>query len=245
MSKSKSKRKHRRMSNTKSKRCSAKTQRGQRCKNHVFHIEGENNDLCKLHYLMGIHNGSSYNEPREESAAPVIPGILWIGSIAAAMDDALLNEIGFKGVLNASGIEPLPHTVRHYNQLGIDYHTFTNYHDGKETFLIDCPFDKYKDTSKKDFFRYMIDGTRFLKQQLGSRPIRKPVLVHCHAGMNRSAAVICAYLILVGGMTYNKAMRLLEKANEKRGLHVLTNSYFKRALKDIEKNRRFIRQKLL
>ena len=63
---------------------------------------------------------------------------------------------------------------------------------------------------------------------------------NCHAGMNRSASVICAYLILVGKMSYKKAVGLLEKANSTRGLDVLTNPSFRKALKELEKNRDYI-----
>ena len=62
-----------------------------------------------------------------------------------------------------------------------------------------------------------------------SRPI---ICKNCHAGMNRSASAICAYLMTKKNpYTYERAVELLKKANSKRNLDVLTNSDFRRALR--------------
>lgn len=217
------------------KQCNSKTKKGPKCKNPVFRIKGENETKCKLHYLMNIHKQDDDPEPVEESAAPVVKGLIWIGSVNAARNKDLLEKHNIKSIVNASGIEPIPPVMKNYNDLGINYHTFTTYDDGIEKFFIDCPFNKYPDFTKKDFYKYIIQGTKILKDELKKRPVVKPILVHCHAGMNRSAAVICAYLILVGKMPYDKAVKLIEDANMTRGgLAALTNKHFRRALKELE-----------
>ena len=55
----------------------------------------------------------------------------------------------------------------------------------------------------------------------------RDILVHCHMGMNRSGAIIAAWLVKFMNYDPKEAVRLLEKANYTRKLPVLTNSVFK------------------
>lgn len=51
------------------------------------------------------------------------------------------------------------------------------------------------------------------------------VLVHCHAGINRSITLIGFYLLELG-YTYHEVVNLLATANRRRGVPCLTNGYF-------------------
>ncbi len=55
---------------------------------------------------------------------------------------------------------------------------------------------------------------------------KKRILVHCAAGINRSAAAICLCLMMMNHR-YDEALNKLTIANSKRGLPVLTNVSFK------------------
>jgi protein-tyrosine phosphatase len=57
----------------------------------------------------------------------------------------------------------------------------------------------------------------------------KRVLVHCAAGVNRSATLIAFYLI-ESGKTYDETIELLAAANKKRGAELLTNPTFRSLL---------------
>jgi hypothetical protein len=57
------------------------------------------------------------------------------------------------------------------------------------------------------------------------------ILVHCYAGLNRSAACIAAYLMVFNEITYANTISILSDALSKRGLPiVLTNKDFRTAL---------------
>jgi protein-tyrosine phosphatase len=58
----------------------------------------------------------------------------------------------------------------------------------------------------------------------------KKILVHCAAGINRSATLIAFYLI-EQGLSYDETIELLAKANKKRGVELLTNPSFRSLLK--------------
>ena len=60
------------------------------------------------------------------------------------------------------------------------------------------------------------------------------VLVHCYAGLNRSAACVVAYLMLRAGSNFRDALRSVETAARRRGLpSVLGNEDFRKALLDL------------
>ncbi len=209
------------------------------CNKSIFVVKGQNKNKCKSHYLVHIHNQNNINDITEspkESINKVIEGV-YIGSIQGAKNIDLLKKLGIKSIFNVSGIEPLAETQKGYRDLGIKYKTVTKYSDGRENFFIDCPFGKYANTSKLDFFNYILNGVKAMQL------LPQPILVHCFAGMNRSAAVIAAYLILVKGFSYAKALQTLTKTNNKRGLQVLTNPCFRKALEELNENKHLLNSK--
>lgn len=66
------------------------------------------------------------------------------------------------------------------------------------------------------------------------------ILVHCAAGVNRSAAAIVMYLIL-HGLSYEDAVKQVTDANYRRNSPTLTNASFRQLLKTCES---FKRQKI-
>jgi protein tyrosine/serine phosphatase len=164
-------------------------------------------------------------------AAPVTPERdVWIGSLASAQHKQFLKKQGIKSILNVSGIEPLPHTKRMYKEEKIDYHTFTEIDPDtkEEKFMPDAKFDDMMFT-KSDFLNYAAKAMRIIKNA------PKPILVNCQMGMNRSAAMIAAYLICVRGYKYHKAVDALETANKPRGLGALKNGDFRKMLKEMSR----------
>lgn len=207
------------------KQCRKKTEKGKRCKNPIYYIKGENSRLCKLHFYTDMYKDEPM-EPTAVSCAEVIPGV-WIGSISAAQKDKkFLKNAKIKSILNSSGMEPPAHIKRFYNNQNIQYKTFTTYRDGRETYMPDKNFDSR--FTKLDFFAYILDGIKFMKKA------PKPILVHCHAGINRSGSCLAGYMMLCEKIPYDKTIKLLTDANAKRGWSVLTNKHFRSALKELE-----------
>jgi protein-tyrosine phosphatase len=57
------------------------------------------------------------------------------------------------------------------------------------------------------------------------------ILVHCHAGMQRSAAVVAMYLILTQGMTADEAMAFIKS---KRPIAFFPSANFEKAIRGWE-----------
>lgn len=169
----------------------------------------------------------------DSNAVKVVPGI-WLGSIDSAHDVDFLQQNRIKSIINISGMEPNPKTQDMYNKLKIDYYTLSKIekvpnksHLRVTRYLGDEKFRKKRFTPKT-FFRYIQKGCDIMNR----KSFKFPVLIHCHAGINRSASLILAYLITKPHpYTFDRAIKLLKQANAKRGLDVLTNRDFVRALR--------------
>lgn len=60
------------------------------------------------------------------------------------------------------------------------------------------------------FLRLMDKATQFIHDQLAAA---RPMLVHCHAGKDRTGAVLAGYLIRYQGLSPDEATRLVRQAN--------------------------------
>jgi hypothetical protein len=172
-------------------------------------------------------------EPFDSNAAKVHPKI-WIGSIDSIHDPNYLKKSGVRSILNASGMEPSLLTRDMYRKLGIDYYTLSDVdkvrgksHYKVVNYLGDERFSKNGLTPRK-FMKYMHKACKIMN----GKDFKFPVITNCHAGVNRSASSICAYLITKRKpYSYEKVVEMLKKANSKRNLDVLTNPDFRRALR--------------
>lgn len=172
-------------------------------------------------------------EQFDSNASRVVPRI-WIGSIDSANDVNYLSGNGIKSVINISGMEPSLKTRDMYRKLGIDYNTLSEIekvpyksHYRVSKYLGDEKFSR-SGLTPRQFFKFMHKGSKIMNR----KNFKFPALVHCHAGMNRSAALIAAYLTTKPRpYSYDRTIELLEKANKRRDLDVLTNNDFRRSLR--------------
>jgi hypothetical protein len=169
----------------------------------------------------------------DSTFARVTDGI-WIGSLDTANDPKALRAAGIKGIVNISGWEPRQKTRNMYEKWKprpIHYET-TSYTDrkGHLRYLGDEPITTRR--GLQDFYNFMDRGVELVDR------CPKPCLIHCHAGINRSASLVAAYLIAKQGLSFNRARELLERANQKRRTPVLTNRDFVKAMSHYASHRR-------
>ena len=146
------------------------------------------------------------------SIAEVYPN-LFIGDIDAAKAFNYLHRNNFTKVINLSGI-PV-------------------YYTGLTPVITNVPNIEDKPHNIAELIQLCHiywPLTKEIDKELNKLPADRStnrVLVNCHAGINRSALLIALYLKLHKCMPPKKIVGLLEKANEKRQLEVLTNHTFR------------------
>lgn len=131
---------------------------------------------------------------------------IYIGSIMTATDEKAINAVGINAIVNLS---------------------CRSYECKKPVLNINMP-DSPVTTDQLDVYmaKFAI-GVAAIETALSEG---RTVLVHCAAGVNRSATLIGFYLIETG-WTYEQAFSALSNANRIRDVPLLTNDSFKYMLK--------------
>lgn len=131
----------------------------------------------------------------------IIAEFMWLGDASNAMDTEQLTSEGITCVVNCASRDTL--TTREYYPTECKYTEYEALDDAEYNIL-----DEHLD----DFMAFM-DECRGEKRQ---------VLVHCVAGINRSASLCIAYLVIREKMTLEEAIRHCFVARP----IILTNSSF-------------------
>lgn len=143
-------------------------------------------------------------------------GKIFIGSIRATTDVDWLIQNDISVIINAS-----------------DYDYVLN---DEKIKLIPVHSFKFADDDfpSKEMFNKIIDYVSEAAEIIDENVTEnKNVLVHCRAGMNRSALIIGSYLIAKYN-NYDKALNSLKCANQTRSIDVLFNPYYRRVLAELE-----------
>jgi protein-tyrosine phosphatase len=126
------------------------------------------------------------------SANEIIPG-LWLGNEESSQSEDFLKKTNIKAIVNAT--KHIPDTY----QIDIDYYRVP-VNDPGPSFYMDL--DQEDNALMLKHLPYVLP---FIKRHLDRD---ESVLVHCHAGIQRSATIVLAYLITYIYTQGNKTDRL-------------------------------------
>jgi len=124
------------------------------------------------------------------NANEILPG-LFVGNMHAARDPIFFKENNIKAVLNMTP------EIQHY---------FTSKTGDIEYMRLNVN-DSLKQEDFNKMFKYFPSGISFIYKNLNLEG--KNVLIHCHAGVQRSAAMAVAYMMLIYKKPLKKSIDLV------------------------------------
>ncbi|XP_028518181.1 dual specificity protein phosphatase 10 isoform X2 [Exaiptasia diaphana] len=180
------------------------------CKNYGSLCENASSKICDV-VTPPTPPISEYCEhrPRGPPASAILP-FLFLGSEEGAADEELVDRLAIKFILNMTEMCPNFFVHRkdiHYKQI------------------------KINDSYQEDIGQYFEEAVRFIDE---ARANGTRVLVHCHAGVSRSATVTVAYVMKHLGLSLNDAYKFVK---EKRP-EISPNLNFMGHLLKYEKNKK-------
>ena len=131
---------------------------------------------------------------------------IYIGSIATAIDSEALTTHRIRAIINLSGV---------------------SYVSSIPVYQIDMDDTEVTDITLSEYMSKFAEGIRAINE---AREQNYNVLVHCAAGINRSATLIGLYMISEGHQ-HKDVIDALQHANCSRGVAVLTNPTFRAILR--------------
>lgn len=151
-----------------------------------------------------------------DPATEVVPGV-YIGSYSTATNVEHLRELGISRIINLSG----------YRHQTFSQPTRMDDHPNDITIEITMDDTDVTPTNLPFYLQKFDYGSSAIA---GARLLNKNILIHCAAGINRSACCIAYWLITYQGFTYTEAVTALQTANTLRGVQLLTNPTFRQLL---------------
>jgi len=150
---------------------------------------------------------------RANPADEVIPG-LWLGSRRAAMDPEYMKERRIRAIFNCTKDIPFDTSIPRQYRVPVDDNLQAAEIRNLELWSYEIVYK-----ISHEMRRAQTDGTA--------------VLVHCAAGMQRSAASIAMYLIATKKMSTDEAIEFIRS---KRGIAFRPMANFEKAIRGFEKS---------
>jgi hypothetical protein len=147
--------------------------------------------------------------PPSNNADQIIPNV-WLGNLKAAHDEVFLKNAGIQVVFNATKDAPFHSSIRRRYRVPVD------------------------DNLQEEEIRNMeLWGYEIIYKLVKEYKEGRPVLIHCHAGMQRSPAIVAMFLIVVYHMSADQAKAYI--AN-KRPIVFLPSANFEKAIRGFERS---------
>ena len=147
--------------------------------------------------------------PPSNNADQIIPN-LWLGNLKAAHDEMFLKNAGIQVVFNCTKDAPFHPSIRRRYRVPVD------------------------DNLQEDEIRNMeLWSYEIVYKLMNEYKQGRPILVHCHAGMQRSPAVVAMFLIVLHRMTLDQAKAFIK---QRRPIVFFWQANFEKAMRGFERS---------
>lgn len=147
--------------------------------------------------------------PPSDNANQILPN-LWLGNLRAAQDEAFLRNAGIQAVFNCTKDAPFHPSIRRRYRIPVD------------------------DNLQEDEIRNLeLWSYEIVYKMINEYKQGHPIYVHCHAGMQRSPAVVAFFLMAVHRMSADQAKAYIK---QRRPIVFLPSANFEKAIRGFERS---------
>lgn len=147
--------------------------------------------------------------PFSNNADQIIPNV-WLGNLKAAHDEQFLKNAGIQVVFNATKDAPFHSSIRRRYRVPVDDNL------------------QESEIRNMELWSYEIIY-KLMKEYKEGRPI----LIHCHAGMQRSPAITAMFLMILYRMGVDQAKAYIR---QKRPIAFFPSANFEKAMRGFERS---------
>jgi hypothetical protein len=151
----------------------------------------------------------SLSLPFSNNADQIIPNV-WLGNLKAAQDETFLKNAGIQVVFNCTKDAPFHPSIRRRYRIPVD----DNLQD--------------EEIRNMELWSYEIVYKMIQEYKQG-----RPIFVHCHAGMQRSPAVVAMFLMVLYRMSLDQSKAYIKR---KRPIVFFPSANFERAMRGFERS---------
>ena len=147
--------------------------------------------------------------PFSNNADQILPNV-WLGNLRAAQDETFLKNAGIQVVFNATKDAPFHPSIRRRYRVPVD--------------------DNLQDAEIRNMELWSYEIVYKMMQEYKEG---RPILVHCHAGMQRSPAIVAMFLMALFRMSADQAKSHIK---QRRPIAFFPSANFERSLRGFERS---------
>jgi hypothetical protein len=147
--------------------------------------------------------------PFSNNADQILPNV-WLGNLKAAQDETFLKNANIQAVFNCTKDAPFHSSIRRRYRIPVD--------------------DNLQDQEIRNLELWSYEIVYKMIQEYKDK---RPIFVHCHAGMQRSPAVVAMFLMTLYRMSTEKAKAFIK---ERRPIVFFPLANFESAMQGFERS---------